>query len=65
MHQDEGWRSPQPASRGKVVSTKVGCGRFTANVTEHCQPSVRPTMEGLMAKQISHPHAHGLTAVAF
>jgi hypothetical protein len=36
MHQDEGWRSPQPASRGKVVSTKVGCGRFTANVTERC-----------------------------
>jgi hypothetical protein len=26
-HHDESWRSHQPASRGKVVSTQVGCGR--------------------------------------
>jgi hypothetical protein len=28
LHQDEGWRLLQPANRGKVVSTKVGCGRY-------------------------------------
>ena len=28
MHQDEGWHLHQPAYCGKVVSTKVGCGRF-------------------------------------
>ena len=28
MHFDEGWHLHQPAYCGKVVSTKVGCGRF-------------------------------------
>jgi hypothetical protein len=28
MHCEEGWRLYQPANCGKVVSTKVGCGRF-------------------------------------
>jgi hypothetical protein len=27
-HYEEGWRLHQPANCGKVVSTKVGCGRF-------------------------------------
>jgi hypothetical protein len=32
MHRDEGWRLHQPASCGKVVSTKVGCGRFNGKL---------------------------------
>jgi hypothetical protein len=28
MHCEEGWRLYQPANCGKVVSTRVGCGRF-------------------------------------
>jgi hypothetical protein len=29
LHLDEGWHLHQPAYCGKVVSTKVGCGRFS------------------------------------
>ena len=33
IHHDEGWRLHQPASCGKVVSTKVGCGRFNGKLS--------------------------------
>ena len=33
VHQDEGWYLHQPTRSGKVVSTKVGCGRYSGKLS--------------------------------
>jgi hypothetical protein len=46
-HCEEGWRLHQPANCGKVVSTRVGCGRFDGKKSR-VAPSLLAKKESLM-----------------
>jgi hypothetical protein len=50
MHCEEGWRLYQPANCGKVVSTKVGCGRFDGKYSRAVPGSLQK--ESLMTAPI-------------
>jgi hypothetical protein len=51
MHFEEGWRLRQPAYCGKVVSTKVGCGRFDGK-NSRAAPGLLAKEESLMTALI-------------